>query len=913
MPGWAYRSASDTIPAVPDSVSHTLTQLGVSIERRQAVADALATGMLTELPWAEPPSVPSLSADTLLDGRYRVEGEIGRGGFGAVYRAADEATGEPVAVKLLTHVADRLVERMRREIAVLRRLSLPCVVEFLDEGDHEGQPYVVMPLVEGIPFPGEAADRSWGRVGPRVLALVEAVARVHRAGVLHRDLKPANVLWVGSHPVLIDFGLAVSDRLRVDDDGLSGSPAYLSPEQYVGDEPDARSDLYSVGVMAYEALAGRLPFPGTTLFEIIEGVLTRSPPPLRDVADVPNPVAELVHRLLARAPDDRPDDAEEVARALLPHLPALELPLDAAGPWSPQQLEGLFAGPELGHRLRSDPARVLWQRTAGQRQAVRRALGSWVRAGMASIDASGRLRMARRQVDRLLAGMVVDASRGAQPSEPLERLEREVWAWVDLLGPWATVERVAEATDAEPAQVSRAAQRLARIGLVLVDEAQLRSLRSPRAAHDQGRRHEAAARLVPPQADARVGHLLAASQVEAVPEAALAVARARLSEGAVTQAWAVAHEGLVMERRLGARDDELLLHATHIALQGGHRRWLAAVAREASRRSRPAVAQLAELAARSLHAHVELDELRALDLSAYPSLQLWRLRLAAHAAQRADHDTHARFLDEVEPPADDDDADRRLHWLRWQARLWLRQERPRDAAEVTVRAYEAASTRYDRVSLTLNAAELYQEAGAFDEAASFLHRLDHDMEGLRVPLFELLAVHLASTLAYRQGVPHSLPDEYEEAIEQLASPAFTASWRFNLAARAWREGDLSRARAAIAAVTAAWEGIDLYWSVARSFQAMLGGHEWGDDDLERVRRALGTGGPAGLVAQAMVCARRSGVELVSEAWPDLRARLVRMQYPPAARRELLSLEEMDAAMEATTWSSRSTGAPGSSA
>ena len=395
-----------------------------------------------------------------------------------------------------------------------------------------------------------------------------------------------------------------------------------------------------------------------------------------------------------------------------------------------------------------------------------------------------------------------------------------------------------------------------------------------------------------------MGHLLAASQVEAVPEAALAVARARLSEGAVTQAWAVAHEGLVMERRLGARDDELLLHATHIALQGGHRRWLAAVAREASRRSRPAVAQLAELAARSLHAHVELDELRALDLSAYPSLQLWRLRLAAHAAQRAELAVHQRFLAEVAPMASDHEAERRMHWLRWQARLWLRQERPRDAAQVTVEALALAPTPHDRLGLALNAAELFIEAGDFVEAQHWLGRVQADLPTLHVPIFELLSVHLHSVLAYRRRQPYSAPDEFEEAVDRLEAPAFVASWQMQLGVRAWRQGHLDRARAHAQRAEIAWAAIDLYWVIARGLHFLAGGPPLASEDEEQLHRALNAPGPAGLVAQGMTWARMAGVDVPTTRWPDLRARLERMAYPADAPRELFSLEEMVAVLEA---------------
>jgi hypothetical protein len=854
----------------------------------------MATGVLTELPWTSPKPALDLPSGTVLDERYRLESEIGRGGFGAVFQAVDEATDDTVAVKVLTGVGQRLVERMGREIAVLRRLSLPCVVEFLDEGEHDGQPYIVMPFVKGDPFPG-SVPRTWDSLGSRLLALVEAVARVHTAGVLHRDLKPDNVLWVGAHPVLLDFGLAVSDRLVLDDEDLAGSPAYLSPEQYVGSEPDTRSDLYSLGVVAYQALSGELPFPGRTLFEVVEAVLTREPPPLHERCDAPRPVCDLITQLLARDPGDRPSNAAKVARRIRPHVADASVELSTPARGTPTTLQAVFRGPELAHHLRSDPAQVLWERTGGRAKAVRRTLGAWVRAGMAEVAADGTVTMQRDDVDRLLAGLVVDPCRGAPPQGPLPVRQQEVWTWVDLLGPWASDDRVATAMSCPLAEVRDAVAALCERGLLLRADDRLRALVSPPPVPDPARRHGVAARLVPHDDDAHVAHLLAAHHVEEVPAAALDVVRARVEEGALHRAWAVAQEGLVMERRLGAHDDQLLELSAHVALQGGHRAWLAAVARDAARRRRHELADFLKLAARCLVEPVEPEAFARIDLSTYPLLRPWVDRLTAYVVQSAPVDAHERFLTGTKPEPEAA-AEERMNWLRWQARLWLRQERVRDALAASEQAFELATAPHDRTSLAITVAELLIECGLFERAEAWLHTIQADVRALRVPVFELLLEHHRHAVAYRSGQPVVVHAEFEEATERLQAPAYVAPWWLQLAASAWRSGDLLSCSTYASYAAGAWPVGSPAWAVARGLELLARDQAPTPDEYHRLQHASTTG-PVGLIAQSRALLRIGGITLPATPWAQWRARLLTMQYPPSAPREVLSLEEIAAALE----------------
>ncbi|MFN7145829.1 MAG: serine/threonine-protein kinase, partial [Myxococcota bacterium] len=151
-------------------------------------------------PVAEPPVA-------LVAGRWRVEGPIGRGAFGSVWRGVDTGTGAHVAVKFLEPGTSLDLARVRKEVAALRLLRVPGVVELLDAGTQDGRHYLVMELVEGLPFPGRA--HGWAAIAPLVARLCETLRQIHARGVVHRDLKPSNVLVTeDGRVVVLDFGVA---------------------------------------------------------------------------------------------------------------------------------------------------------------------------------------------------------------------------------------------------------------------------------------------------------------------------------------------------------------------------------------------------------------------------------------------------------------------------------------------------------------------------------------------------------------------------------------------------------------------------------------------------------------------------------------------------------------------------------
>ncbi|MDI1447782.1 serine/threonine-protein kinase [Polyangium sp. 6x1] len=248
--------------------------------------------------------------------RYELLRELGRGGHGEVWEARDTLAGEVVAVKFLRAGSATDPARARREISTLRLLRLPGVARLFDEGTEEGCPFLVMELVAGLPFPGVALPVAWPAMAGTTVAVLETLARIHAAAIVHRDLKPENVL-VGAdgRPTILDFGLS-SGRLSGEDDApagyIEGTFPYLAPEQLRGEAVSPQTDLYALGVLLYEALAGRLPHHAGSLQALMIARLTERPEPLARIAPgVPEEVSALVERMLALEPEDRPRSAAE--------------------------------------------------------------------------------------------------------------------------------------------------------------------------------------------------------------------------------------------------------------------------------------------------------------------------------------------------------------------------------------------------------------------------------------------------------------------------------------------------------------------------------------------------------------------------------------------------------------------------
>jgi serine/threonine-protein kinase len=261
---------------------------------------------------------------TALAGRYSIDREIGRGGMGIVYLAREVHLDRPVAIKLLPpeRALDATLRgRFLREARLAAKLSHPNIIPIhaVDEvGDFV---YYVMTYVDGESLAQRVRSRGPlpATEGSRVLREAAwALASAHAQGVVHRDVKPDNILIESAtqRVLVADFGIAAA--MGDDDgDGISGTPEFMSPEQALGNELDARSDLYSLGATAFFAFSGRLPFEGATPTEVLARQVTEPAPPLGSLGlPVPRKVASLVDRCLAKDPAHRPANATTLAEQL---------------------------------------------------------------------------------------------------------------------------------------------------------------------------------------------------------------------------------------------------------------------------------------------------------------------------------------------------------------------------------------------------------------------------------------------------------------------------------------------------------------------------------------------------------------------------------------------------------------------
>jgi serine/threonine-protein kinase len=283
-----------------------------------------------------------------LGAQYIVRGEIGRGGMSRVFEAEERGLGRRVVVKILRPELTRSVdaERFRREIKIAAQLRHPNILPLYAAGEVGDMLYYTMPFVQG-----ESLRQRLDRVGRlplrealRFMAEVsDALDLAHRNGVVHRDIKPENIMIESGHAVVLDFGIAVAlehsaDRIDVTGTGIVvGTPAYMSPEQAAGERLDARSDIFSLGCVAYETLSGKAPFSGHTAQAVIAQLFQRQPPSLADLRDdIPDDAIIAVARALAKDPAHRMGTAAEMRDAFAAALekPTAVLPRSTTTPAS---------------------------------------------------------------------------------------------------------------------------------------------------------------------------------------------------------------------------------------------------------------------------------------------------------------------------------------------------------------------------------------------------------------------------------------------------------------------------------------------------------------------------------------------------------------------------------------------------
>ncbi|WP_077034117.1 serine/threonine-protein kinase [Pelomonas sp. KK5] len=317
---------------------------------------------------AAPAASPSSATPSAL-ARYRLERELGRGSMGAVHLAEDTQTGQRVAVKLLAlqreFSADDLADvrqRFMREARAAGHLQHPDILQILDAGEAGEDAWIVMEYVDGQDlshFTRSSTLLPAAEVLGLVIRLARALDYAHRQGVVHRDIKPANVMLdrpAGKLKVM-DFGIArIADGSRTRTGLVLGTPSFMSPEQLAGLKVDGRSDLYSLGVMLFQMLTGKLPHQSESMARLMQKIATQPPPDVRHFrSDLPESLAMVLALALEKRPELRYANGEAMAQDLeavlaqglqeAPDLPLGDDPPAAADPFAQTlRLDGAEAG-----------------------------------------------------------------------------------------------------------------------------------------------------------------------------------------------------------------------------------------------------------------------------------------------------------------------------------------------------------------------------------------------------------------------------------------------------------------------------------------------------------------------------------------------------------------------------------------
>jgi serine/threonine protein kinase len=285
---------------------------------------------------------PAVPEPTEIAKRYQIVKKLGAGAFGVVYKAKDKVLGRMVAIKTIRLEGlaaagaslDELVDRFKREAQVSAQLKHPNIVTIYDIGEADGMSYLAMEFIDGVGL--EKVISSAGRLTvERAASIAAQVADgldfAHKGHVVHRDIKPANIMIeAGDRVKVTDFGIAKTlnsgEHLTMTG-SLLGTPSYMSPEQARGGEIDGRSDLFSVGCVLYEMLAGQKAFRGESITALIFKIITEEPPPIHALdPSIPDEMVRIISKALSKSPEARFQSGREMADALLPFTRAGSTP-----------------------------------------------------------------------------------------------------------------------------------------------------------------------------------------------------------------------------------------------------------------------------------------------------------------------------------------------------------------------------------------------------------------------------------------------------------------------------------------------------------------------------------------------------------------------------------------------------------
>jgi serine/threonine protein kinase len=300
-------------PAAPSSAPSTLT------------GSISGTATVTNVPAMSKTRLPKIPG-------FEIEGEIGRGAMGVVYKARHTSLKRTVAIKMVLDCAlnnPKVLQRFYDEAEAVGRLQHQGIVQIYNSGEFDGVPFFCLEYVDGQSLETHKGKQwDFREAAQLIIQLCEAIHYAHTRGIVHRDMKPANVLLTSAgKPKITDFGLAKfvsDDKGRTASGAIMGTPSYMSPEQASPKKEDPigpAADVYALGAMLYELIAGQPPFQADSALDTIMQVLTSDPRPLRDIRpDTPKELQAIVHRCLRKASADRYPSAETLAADLRRYL-----------------------------------------------------------------------------------------------------------------------------------------------------------------------------------------------------------------------------------------------------------------------------------------------------------------------------------------------------------------------------------------------------------------------------------------------------------------------------------------------------------------------------------------------------------------------------------------------------------------
>ncbi|MBX3197566.1 MAG: protein kinase [Labilithrix sp.] len=369
-------------------------------------------------------TLPDPRIGTLLAGRYVIEEVVGEGGMATVYRARHKLTDRQLAVKIMNPLlaSDPVVrERFRREARSAQKLAHPNIIEIEGQGDTEdGTAYIAMELLQGESLAPVIArgPLDVDRAIHVMIQIARGVARAHDLDIIHRDIKPENIFLCrredGSDLVkVLDFGIAKSrqDSRLTGQGELFGTPQYMAPERIMGDDTGGASDIYALGVVFFEMLTGELPFNAPDVAVFFVKHMEEAPPPVRSLnVRVPDKLDDLVQRMLAKSPADRPIDAHRVHQDLLEIIRDRE----AVAPPSAVDEDVVHSSPPA--TLAAGPADQWARRVFVLDQMLAKAFGAKARA-------PGELRTILDQANDLVRQVVSLRTESFRAQETLEQLD----------------------------------------------------------------------------------------------------------------------------------------------------------------------------------------------------------------------------------------------------------------------------------------------------------------------------------------------------------------------------------------------------------------------------------------------------------------------------------------------------------